>query len=193
MTMGGRTTAVGVFRTREEAERAIHDLKRAGFTDDQIGMMMQSEHDERTAGARRDDAPTAGTVDLDSDRDTKAPEGAGAGAVGGGLVGGVLGAIAAGAIPGIGPIIAVGALAGILGGAAAGAAAGGIVGALVGMGVPEEEAKYYEDEVRTGKALVTVDAAGRYDEAVSILRSAGAYDAHSRPTTDTTFDEERRY
>jgi hypothetical protein len=171
------TTAIGVFRTYGEAERAVHDLRRVGFSDDRIGLMRR-DTDGRVSGVESDD--------------TKATEGAGVGAAGGGAVGGALGALAAGLIPGIGPVIAVGALAGILGGAAAGAAAGGIVGSLVGLGVPEDDARFYEGEVRSGRTLVTVDAENRYDEAVSVLRAAGSYDAHTQPPDDGSIRDEPR-
>ena len=58
---------------------------------------------------------------------------------------------------------------------AAGAAAGGLLGALIGLAIPEEDARYYQTEVETGRTLVTVQAGGRYAEAVDILRSNGAY------------------
>jgi hypothetical protein len=48
------------------------------------------------------------------------------------------------------------------------------------MGVPEEHARYYEAEVRSGRTLATVRADGRYDEAQRILRGAGAYDVESQ-------------
>jgi uncharacterized protein (TIGR02271 family) len=83
-------------------------------------------------------------------------------------------------IPGFGPAIAGGILAATLGGAAIGAAAGGLLGALTGMGVPEEEARYYESEFQAGRIILTVQADGRRDEAINILRRYGAYDAASR-------------
>jgi len=43
------------------------------------------------------------------------------------------------------------------------------------MGIPEEDAKYYEGEVNAGRVLVTVNADGRYDEAWNILQRHGAY------------------
>jgi uncharacterized protein (TIGR02271 family) len=83
-------------------------------------------------------------------------------------------------------VIAGGLLAGIVGGAAVGAAAGGLMGALVGsMGVPEEEARYYDQEFRSGRTIVTVKADGRYDEAQRILRQYDAYDVTSQPGAAT--------
>ena len=155
-------TIVGLFRSQPQAERAIQDLKDAGFPDDRIGVVMRDPERQQQ---------------LSEDMGTKAGEGAAAGAVSGGVVGGVLGLLAgvgALVIPGIGPIIAGGALASTLTGAGIGAAAGGLLGALAGMGIPEEEARYYERGVREGGILVTVAAAGRASDARRILTNAGA-------------------
>jgi uncharacterized protein (TIGR02271 family) len=54
------------------------------------------------------------------------------------------------------------------------------------MGVPEEEAHYYESEFNEGRILVTVKADGRYQEARDILRREGAYDIEDRGTTART-------
>jgi hypothetical protein len=168
--MNTRSTVVGVFPDRMSAEDAINELRRAGFSEEQIGFAMRGET-----------APEGAT--------TTEGGGAAAGAITGGVLGGIAGAVAAGLIPGIGPLIAGGILAVTLGGAAAGAAAGGLLGALSEMGVPEEEARYYQSEFESGRILVTVRADGRYDEAWNILRAAGAYDIHSRqgaPMTTAT-------
>ncbi len=68
----------------------------------------------------------------------------------------------------------------ILASAASGAAIAGIAGALIGLGVPEDEAEYYEGEFQAGRTLVTVRAAGRYEEACEILTRFGAYDYRNR-------------
>jgi hypothetical protein len=92
----------------------------------------------------------------------------------GGVAGGVLGAVAAGLIPGVGPIISAGILTATAVGAGAGAATGGLLGGLTGLGVSEDEARTYESEFKSGRTLVAVKADGRYNEAVSVLREAGA-------------------
>lgn len=163
-----RTAVVGVFENRTEAERAMDELKRAGFRQDQLGFAMRGEE----AGA--------GTTE---EGETKTGEGAAGGALAGAGIGAILGALATGLIPGVGPFIAAGLLAGIAGGAAAGAVAGGLIGALTGMGVPEEEARYYDQEFQAGRAIVTVKADGRVQEADTILHRYGAYDVeHERGT-----------
>jgi uncharacterized protein (TIGR02271 family) len=55
------------------------------------------------------------------------------------------------------------------------------------MGIPEEEAHWYEQEVKGGRTLVTVKADGRYDEAQALLRRHGAYDIETgaQATTGT--------
>ena len=166
---------VGVFQDRERATQAVEQLKQAGFTDDQIGIAYR---DNQAATAGDGGAATADA----------APSGSGAakGAVGGGILGGILGAAAALLIPGIGPVVAGGILAAALGGAAIGAAAGGILGALTNMGVPEDEARYYESEFQSGRTIVTVQPDGRRQEAMNILRQNGAYDATNRAAMEST-------
>jgi uncharacterized protein (TIGR02271 family) len=92
-----------------------------------------------------------------------------AGSVVGGTAGAILAAIGALVIPGVGPFISGGILVSLVGGAA-----GWLVGGLAGLGIPEDEAKYYEEQVGHGKALVTVDAQGRDEEARAILLRDGA-------------------
>jgi uncharacterized protein (TIGR02271 family) len=99
------------------------------------------------------------------------------------VLGGLLGAGAALLIPGIGPVVAGGILAATFGGAAIGAVAGGLIGALTAMDIPEDEARYYESEFKSGRTLVTVKADNRAAEATSILRRHGAYDAHTEGDT----------
>jgi hypothetical protein len=159
MTTTRRTAAVGIFDNDDQARRAIDALKRAGFRDDQIGFIRRR---------------------VDADRDTDTGTRVATGVVGGGVLGGILGAAASLLIPGLGPAIAGGILAATLGGAAIGAAAGGIIGALTDIGVPEEEARYYQGEFEAGRVIVTVRADGREREARDILRQNGARDATDR-------------
>ena len=110
---------------------------------------------------------------------------AASGALTGALTGMGLGALAglgvlAGVIPVVGPAIAAGTLGVILSNAAAGAGIAGVVGALVGAGIPEHEAKYYQGELESGRSIITVNADGRNDEAIAILRRCGGYDMNSR-------------
>ena len=57
---------------------------------------------------------------------------------------------------------------------------GSIVDELKRMGVPDEEARYYQNELDIGRIIVTVQADGRQEEARLILERNGAYDFNTR-------------
>ena len=151
-------TVVGLFPTRAQAEGAVSDLKDAGFTREQIGVALNDLDEQRR---------------LTGDTGAEVAEGAATGAVSGGVVGGLIGLLGSLLVPGIGPIVVGGVLASTLTGAGIGAATGGIIGALVGIGVPEADAAHFDQGLRTGGTLVTVDAAGRTGEALAILERHG--------------------
>jgi hypothetical protein len=143
----GRRTVVGVFADAGGAERALAGLREAGFAPRQVSVVARDSSAAQVTAERQEAAG--------------APVAASAGAVLGGLGGAVLGwliGLATLAVPGVGPLVVAGALATTLAGAAAGAVAGGLVGALVDAGVPHEEARGYEEHVRGGRLLLTVDA-----------------------------------
>ena len=174
--MQSRDTVVAVFDDRDDAQDAINALRDAGFMADDISILAR-------------DRDVAGRLAEDTGADVAA--GAATGALAGGLLGGVAGwiiGIGALAIPGVGRIIAAGPLAAALGGAAIGATGGGIIGALTGVGIPEDEARYYNDEFRRGGIVVTIQARGRYDEARALLREYGGRDTESSSTTYAAWD-----
>ena len=143
---------VGVFAAEYEASRAIEELKRQGCRTEDISIIARNSE---SADTLRDESGT------------QAPEGMATGAATGGLLGGLtelLMGIGALAIPGIGPIIAAGPLAATLAGAAIGVGSGGLVGGLIGLGIPEEEAKRYDNYVDEGHILVMVDVEGERKE-----------------------------
>jgi hypothetical protein len=152
------STVVGVFVDRAQAEQAIQALERAGYTDRQIGFIRPGEQTSR---------------ETKTDTGTKVAAGVGSG----GVVGGIVGTAAALLIPGLGPALAGGILAATLGGATIGAAAGGLIGALTNLGVGEEDARYYQDELQAGRTVIIVKAEHREQEARNLLRQYGAYDA----------------
>jgi Heat induced stress protein YflT domain len=161
-----KTSVFGIVKTHSQAEQIVESLQSAGFAASEISVLLpdnQSKHDIGHVKA------------------TKAPEGATAGAATGGVTGGVLGLLAgigALAIPGVGPFIAAGPIMAALSGAAIGATTGGVVGGLVGMGMPEIEAKRYEDKLRSGNYLIAVDVAdgNQKNRAKEIFKNAGAED-----------------
>lgn len=132
-----------VFRTREEADREFDHLRERGYTENDINVMMSDDTRNRYFT----------NSDVDTDLGDKVAENAGKGSLIGGGIGAVVGAIAAIGtnvlLPGLGLIVA-GPLAAGLAGAGTGAAAGGLIGALTGAGVPEDEARRYESDIKDG-------------------------------------------
>jgi len=133
-------TVVGLFRDRNEARAALHDLESAGFVREHLNLVAYDG---------------SGTSSEIGDQGSGLGSHTSAGAAVGGLAGLLLG-LAAVAIPGIGPIVAAGPIAAALAGAGVGAATGGILGALVDMGIPGHEAGYYQEAIRRGGTLLIV-------------------------------------
>jgi uncharacterized membrane protein len=155
-----------IAKSASQAEQIVEDLQSSGFDVSEISVLMPD---------------TGGKHDFGHVKATKAPEGATTGATAGGVTGGVLGLLAgigALAIPGVGPFIAAGPIMAALSGAALGATTGGLVGGLIGLGIPEIEAKRYEQKLRAGNYLVAVDArdGDEVDRAKEIFKNAGAED-----------------
>lgn len=153
-----------------KAERIVARLKIAGFSNNDISVLM---------------ADKSGTRDFAHEKNTKVPEGAATGAGTGAVVGGALGwlaGIGSLAIPGVGPLIAAGPIMAALSGAAIGGSVGGVTGALVGMGIPEFEAKQYEGKIKGGNALISVHSenSDETDRAKKIFEAEQATDIASR-------------
>ncbi len=138
----------GLFTDRESAERAYGTLNSRGYSKDDVNLLMS------------DDTRKKYFTDADTELGTKAWEDAGKGAAIGGGVGATLAAIAAIgttlALPGLGLLIA-GPIAAALAGGGAGALTGGLIGALVGHGIPEEDAKRYEQGIKDGGIVMGVN------------------------------------
>ena len=161
-----QTSVFGIVKSYSQAEQLVEELQAEGFPASEISVLLPDSE---------------GRHDIGHVKTTKAPEGAATGATAGGVTGGVLGLLAgigALAIPGIGPFIAAGPLMAALGGAAIGAGTGGLVGALVGMGIPEIEAKRYQDKLKRGNYLIAVAVADgdEKDRAKEIFKNVGAED-----------------
>jgi hypothetical protein len=174
MTTREWATVVGVFTDRVQADQAMLALYHAGFSDDEIGFATRHA--------------THYTEHLQTPEHPDSAMGAAAGAIGGGVLGGVVGAAFALLIPGFGPAIAGGVLGATFGGAALGAATGSFMGAMTSLGLSEEDANYYQHEFETGRVIVTVKVSERAQEALDLLRNAGAYNSSTRPAAPPITD-----
>lgn len=161
-----KRSVFGLVKNRGDAELVVDRLKSAGFSSHDISVLF----------------PDESVSDQFAETEaTKAPEGAATGGTTGFVVGGVLGwlaGIGSLAIPGLGPFIAAGPILAALSGAAVGAAVGGITGALIGMGIPEHEAKHYEERLKEGHALISIHAGDdvEVERARNILEGVQAHD-----------------
>jgi hypothetical protein len=161
-----KTSIFGIVKSHSQAEQIVEGLQNAGFPASEISVLLPDNE---------------GKHDIGHVKATKAPEGATTGATAGGVTGGVLGLLAgigALAIPGVGPLIAAGPIMAALSGTAVGATTGGVVGGLVGLGIPEIEARRYEDKLKSGNYLIAVDArdGDQKDRAKEIFKNGGAED-----------------
>lgn len=147
-------TVIGLLNDRQEAEKAVEELQKSGFSKKDIGIITSEGVVARDVG-----------------------KGAAFGTVAGALLAG-----AALLVPGLGPVLAAGPAATLLAGASAGALAGGMIGALTAKGVPEEEAHFYAEGIQRGGTLVTVHAEKEEQEAqaMQVLQRHGAADIKER-------------
>ena len=162
-----RPTAVyGVYSDREHVEKAVGRLRKEGFLSNDISVVFPDRDMNK---------------EFALEKNTKAPEGAMTGGGTGLLVGGTLGwlvGIGTLAIPGVGPLLAAGPIVAALAGAGVGGAVGGIAGGLIGLGLPEIEARRYEEEIKAGRILISVhcESVHAAQGARKVLEDSGAKD-----------------
>jgi hypothetical protein len=154
-------SVVATYASASDANSAIEALQRAGFTNDEISLLVTD---------------VAKKKHFAIEQGTKAAEGAGIGSA----IGGAVGALAAGLtvaagliLPGLGALVA-GPLIAALAGAGVGGAAGGLIGSLVGAGFTETEAKLIEGELKDGNIVIGVlgDDESRISRARQVLKES---------------------
>jgi hypothetical protein len=165
---------MGAFKTPGQADKALSELEKCGYTPEEISTISSSNKYEdqgyQSAGG------------------SEVAHSAKSGAVTGGVIGGLAGILASvGVVPALAGLFVGGPIVGALGlagaaamtvsGAATGAAAGGLIGALMGMGLSKETATSYDSTVKGGG--VVLGLSGREDitdEAREIMSRHGATD-----------------
>jgi hypothetical protein len=154
-----------------QTTRVVEALRNAGFSNDDISVLMPDEF---------------GAQELGYEKHTKAPEGVSAGVGTGAVLGGTLGFLAGIgvlAIPGMAPLVAAGPLLASLSGVALGGAVGGLSGGLIGLGIPEYEAKKYERKIKYGDTLLSVHTDNGKEAKIAdeIFKTEGVQDIHHTP------------
>jgi hypothetical protein len=164
----------GVFKSRDDAERAISQLRALGIPDNRIGIVTPGTAPETLETG----VPITDTEEPGMGKAMGAAVGAGMGAASGATLGLAAASLA---VPGVGPLIAFGmvgaALMGVVG-AAAGAAVGDTVEEELGEGIPHEDVYIFEDALRHGNSVVIAyaDDGDQSDRAREVLKTAGADD-----------------
>jgi hypothetical protein len=164
----------GVFKSQDQADNAVKQLRSLGIADKRIGIVRPGTTPERLEAG----VPVTDTEEPGMGRAMGAAVGGAMGAAGGATAGL---AVASLVIPGIGPLLAFGMVgAALLGsvGAAAGSAVGDQVEEELGEGIPHEDVYLYEDALRHGHTVLIAyaDEGEQADNAEEAMRDAGAED-----------------
>lgn len=146
-------TVIGIFSDKQQAEEAINNLEIKGYNPKDLSLIVRDNIRSEEAGSK------GGSI----------TEGALSGAAAGGVLGGLAGlmiGLGTVSIPGVGALLVGGPIAAVLGltgaaatvvsGATTGILAGGLLGGLVSLGIPNEDAKIYEQRIREGAVLLAV-------------------------------------
>ena len=158
-------SAVAVFDDLEHAERGIHELQKAGFASQEIGIIGHVSPDQQTV-------PTPPQVTHSEVHTMK-------GVLKGGIWGTIVGLLVIAIIPGLGEVSGFGRWFEVVAGGVFGAAVGGAVFAFGSLALTRPESRYLESELRRGRFIVTVANPNRREEASSVLRQEGAATART--------------
>ena len=140
-------TVTGVFKTQVDAERALGEIHKAGFSHEKAALLIPG-------------TPKLISQELQSipvDTSEQPGMGKALGALAGGGVGFAGGSLLVALVPGLGAVSALGVLgAAVLGaaGATVGASLGGKAEESMSEGLPEDEIFVYEDALRKGRSVV---------------------------------------
>ena len=137
--------------SRGRADRIVHQLKEAGFTNQDISALFLDQHAGEQRAPGRKAAASAGAIR--------------------GVMGWIAG-VGRVVIPGVDPLIAAGPMAAALGEVTV----GGVAGGLIDFGIPSVEARCYEARILDGAFLISIQSANpdQSDQAREIFAAEGA-------------------
>ena len=180
----GSQVIVGVFASTQEAERARGMLSADGFDQQNINIVAKSAEEAQELAPAQSSAnsqmltePEAermqGQVAVGTNEETASRVNIGT-AIGlvAGLGGGVAAGLAIREVPGISSLLGSAILAMVIFGVI-GAVLGAWGGSMAGIQVEDEDVSYFTGELTNGAFLVAVRT-NRIDEALDVLRDAGA-------------------
>ncbi len=164
---------VGIFSTREQAQRARKNLVAGGLAADRIEMLMPGQVEELLEETPTEEAEQSGMG--------QAVAGVVGGAAGASAGFGLGAAAASLLIPGVGPVAAIGLAAAALfgaAGAAGGVAAGKALEDSTRSGIPRDEVYLYENALMQGKSVLFARAESD-EQAAWVRRQLAAAGAES--------------
>lgn len=148
-------TVAALFRTRAEAEEGLRKLKDAGFSEGRLGLATPRVARRGRYGLKLVAGLVLGTI-----------------------VGAAVGAVVTGLVPGVKPLVTGNLVATFAFAAVAGAATGIVAGGLISMAASGDTRLYYDQEVQSGRFLVSVAGTpSELTDAATILLAAGAMEA----------------
>jgi len=151
-----RRVAVGIFSTRTKADATVIALKHLGFTNDEFGVVAKRTEEW-------EDVTTVGDASEVLSSATSSHQVGGLWTLG----------MAAIVLPAAGPVVVGGVIGNILATPRVGMNVGGIADILASMGLSEDAANHYYDEVMSGGTLVVVRAGNRYEEVIAVFMDYG--------------------
>jgi hypothetical protein len=152
-------SAVGVFDNLEKAERTIDELRRVGFSADEIGIIGHVGEEQSVPKPLQMQAPEDNAIN---------------GLIEGSILGAIIGTFVILVIPGLGEVSGLGRWFEFIGGAALGAVAGGVLIAFGSLVFSRPRTRFFVSELEKGHFIVTVKNPQRKSEAVEVLRRQGA-------------------
>ena len=186
-TQSNPNSIYAIFLEQYDLDKAINVLKSQNFKNTDISILINSEQ------LKNDEV---------GEKNNRSPEAATAGAASGALAGGIMGwLVGAGtlAIPGLGAFMAAGPIMSAIAGAGIGGTVGGLTGGLIGLGIPEYEAKNYEEFIKKGGKLISVEFNNNIwkRKAIEILEENGAQNIYATSNeineTDNNFYDEIKF
>ncbi len=165
-------TIVALFNNHIQAENAAKEIRDQGLKTSDISIVAKQGNQYTTDTDTTTEQNTAvgiannpnATMNIKNDNISD-------GVVTGGILGGLAGLLlGAGTmiVPGLGIIAAAGPITGLI----SGAVTGGVVGGLIDLGIPEQNSKTYESEIKSGKVLFSMlTEQDKINQVTNILKS----------------------
>lgn len=147
-------SAVGVYNDLDTAEQKIEQLRRAGFSPEEVGIIGHVGLDETVPAPLQMHEPEDNAI---------------TGLIRGALIGAIAGAFVVWVIPGIGEVAGLGRWFDVLGGAILSAVICGVLVAFASFVFMRPRTRLYAAALEHGQFIVTVKNPARKEEAASVL------------------------